>query len=230
MKSVGIIGGLGPETTAKFYLELISSCQIYNKKAYPRILISSVALPYKIEKEAMVENKNIRKCLPFLLSEAKSLEKAGADFLVMPCNSLHVFIEDIRKTVNIPVLSILEEVCYFLTEKLFKKVGIVSTVLTRENKLYENELLKNKIKVVYPFDGEQRDIGNIIHRIVRNESSGLDQDRLVSVIHNLQRKNADCVVLACTDLQLIFPKYLGLPLYDSMKIFVDATVREILSR
>ena len=119
MKSVGIIGGLGPETTAKFYLELISSCQIYNKKAYPRILISSVALPYKIEKEAMVENKNIRKCLPFLLSEAKSLEKAGADFLVMPCNSLHVFIEDIRKTVNIPVLSILEE---FKNEKIDKNL------------------------------------------------------------------------------------------------------------
>ena len=76
-------------------------------------------------------------CLPFLIKEAKRLEEAGADFIVMPCNSLHVFIKEIRGSVKVPVLSIVEETIKFLKKNNFKTVGIVSTSATIENKLYE---------------------------------------------------------------------------------------------
>ena len=96
MKTVGIIGGLGPETTSEFYLDIVFSCQKKDRTARPPILISSVPMPYQIEEDAIEKNIGIERISPFLLTEAKRLEKAGADFIVMPCNSLHVFIEEIR--------------------------------------------------------------------------------------------------------------------------------------
>lgn len=109
MKTIGIIGGLGPETTSEFYLDLVFSCAKKDKTARPGIIISSVPLPYQIEEDLILRSEGMERYIPFLTAEAQRLEKAGADFLVMPCNSLHVFIKQIRDSVNIPVLSIVEE-------------------------------------------------------------------------------------------------------------------------
>src|SRR3989344_8648398 len=138
MKTIGIIGGLGPETTSEFYLDIVFSCQKKDRIARPSVLIASVPLPYQIEEDAISKNIGIERCLPFLTSEAKRLEKAGADFIVMPCNSLHVFIGEIRDAVKIPALSIVEETVKFLKQENMDKVGIVSTSATIKNKLYEN--------------------------------------------------------------------------------------------
>ncbi len=124
MKTVGIIGGLGPETTAEFYLDIIFSCQKKNKTQRPPIIISSVPLKFKIEQDLIMKNKGAKRYIPFLTKEAKRLEKSGADFLVMPCNSLHVFINEIRQAVKIPVLSIIEETIKFLKKNKLKRVGI----------------------------------------------------------------------------------------------------------
>ena len=91
MKKVGIIGGVGPETTAEFYLDVIFSCQEKNKTARPNIIISSIPLPYQIEEDLIMRNVGSERYIPYLTAEAQRLEKAGADFIVMPCNSLHIF-------------------------------------------------------------------------------------------------------------------------------------------
>src|SRR3989339_2250623 len=159
MKTVGIIGGLGPETTAEFYLDLVFSCFKKSKKARPAVIIASVPLPYKIEEDLITKNKGSERYIPFLVNEAKRLEKAGADFIVMPCNSLHVFINEIRNAVKIPVLSIVEETVHFLKKKKYKRVGIVSTSATIRNKLYETAFEKNKIAYVTPDDFQQEKLG-----------------------------------------------------------------------
>jgi aspartate racemase len=108
MKSVGVIGGLGPETTANFYSEVIFRCQKLNDIQRPSIVVGSVPLLFEIERDLIAHNTGIERYIPFLQDEAKLLEKAGVDFIVMPCNSLHVFIDDIRAAVSVPVLSIVE--------------------------------------------------------------------------------------------------------------------------
>ena len=117
MKNLGIIGGVGPETTTKFYLQVVSGCQKINKEHRPLILIYSLPLPFAMEEEAIVKNIGLEKYIPFLKNAAVELERSGADFLVMPCNSLHVFIKEIRDAVKIPVLSILEETVNFLKKE-----------------------------------------------------------------------------------------------------------------
>ena len=76
MKTVGIIGGLGPETTSEFYMELIFSCKKINKISYPSILVDSIPLPFSIEKDAIADGIGEKRCLPYLITAAKNLEAA----------------------------------------------------------------------------------------------------------------------------------------------------------
>src|SRR3989344_5572385 len=122
MKTVGIIGGLGPATTSKFYLEIVQKCFDKNKHSRPPILIWNVPIPFKVEEDLIVRGQGEDRFLPFLIDAARRLENGGANFLVIPCNSVHIFIDHIRKSVNVPVLSIVEE-----TVKVLKKQKVIET-------------------------------------------------------------------------------------------------------
>src|SRR3989344_4851828 len=140
MKTAGIIGGLGPETTAEFYLQTILSAFKRNKKSRPPILIWNVPLEYQIEEDLLTKAEGEERYLPYLIDAAKRLEAGRADFIVIPCNSVHIFIDQIRNSVNIPVLSIVEETSNFLKEKNINKIGLLATLSTIEKRLYQKPL------------------------------------------------------------------------------------------
>lgn len=229
MKTVGIIGGLGPETTSEFYSAVSFSCQEKDKTNRPPILIYSVSISYAIEEDAIARGKGEERLIPLLTDAAKRLEKAGADFLVMPCNSLHEFINEIRSVVKIPALSIVEETTKFLKEKEIAKVGIISTSITLDKRLYESSFIANGIEQIGPDEFQQAKIGKIIHNLVSNRHSNKDREELISIIDDFETKGVNHVILACTDLQLLIPNHSRMKIFDTMKIFADATVREILN-
>jgi len=228
MKTLGIIGGLGPETTSEFYLDLVFSCAKKDKTARPAIIIASVPLPYQIEEDLILKSEGMERYIPYLTAEAQRLEKAGADFIVIPCNSVHVFIKQIRDSVSIPVLSIIEETVKFLKRENMNKVGIVSTSATIKNKLYENAFEKNGIAYVTPDDFQQAKMGKFILHLVIGQQNNRDREELIQIINDFEKKKVDCVALACTDLQLLIPKHPRLKIFDTMKILADATVQEII--
>jgi aspartate racemase len=228
MKTVGIIGGLGPETTSEFYLDIVFSCYKKTKEARPGIIISSIPLPYQIEDALITKNIGSERYIPFLVREAQRLEKAGADFLVMPCNSLYVFIQEIRDAVHIPVLSIVEETVKFLKNNNLKRVGIVSTSATIQNKLYKTAFEENNIAYVTPNELQQAKMGKFILNLVIGQQKNRDREELIQIINDFEKENVDCVALACTDLQLLIPQHPRLKIFDTMIILADATVEEIL--
>jgi len=228
MKTLGIIGGLGPETTSEFYLDIIFSCQKKNKVSRPDIIIASVPMPYPIEKDLIMENKNVGRYIPFLIKEAKRLENAGADLIVMPCNSLHIFIKEIRSSVNVPVLSIVEETVKFLKKNNISRAGIISTSATIENRLYETAFEEAGISYETPDRLQQAKMGKIILNLVNGQKNNRDRDELIGIINDLGKKDVDCIALACTDLQLLIPKHPTLKIFDTMKLFARATVEEML--
>lgn len=125
MKTAGIIGGLGPETTAEFYLQTIFAAFKKDKKARPPILMWSIPLKYQIEEDLLTKAEGEERYLPYLIDAAKRLESGRADFIVIPCNSVHIFIDQIRISVNIPVLSIVEETSVFLKEMNIKRLDFL---------------------------------------------------------------------------------------------------------
>lgn len=229
MKSVGVIGGLGPETTAEFYLEVIFGCQKQNTTQRPLLVVSSVPLPFEIERELIESNIGKERYIPFLVTEAQRLEKSGVDFIVMPCNSLHVFIDEIRKAVSIPVLSIVEETINYLKENRLSKLGLISTSATVANHVYETKLLETGIAFVTPNDLQRAKMDKIIQRLIEGQHLNKDREAIQEVAHDLAAQNVDCIALACTDLQLLLPSSGQVPVFDTMKILADATVREILA-
>ncbi len=230
MKTVGIIGGLGPQTTAEFYLELVFSSFKIQKTSRPPILIWNVPLRYQIEQDLLTKAKGEERYIPYLVDAAKRLEASGADFLVMPCNSLHIFIEQIRRAVKIPVLSIVEETAKFLKAKHVKRVGILATTTTVQRKLYERSLAESGIEIVLPDGFSQAKIGKMINNLVRGTHQNADRERLLAIVEQFSKRKVKHVILACTDLQLLIPDHPKFHIYDTMKIFVDATVRRMCKK
>ena len=229
MKTIGVIGGLGPETTAEFYLEIVFGTYKKNKQQRPPILIWNVPLRYDIEEDLIRSSKGEERYIPYLVAGAKKLERGGADFIVMPCNSLHIFIEDIRKAVKIPVLSIVEETAKFLREKKFRNVGLLATRTALKSGLYETALKKEGISQIVPHDKDQAMLGEIINNIDLSRHAEKDKRKLVTMINKFEGK-ADAVILACTDLQLLMPEHDKLEIYDTMKIFAESTVNFCLKQ
>ena len=225
MKTVGIIGGLGPETTAKFYMEIVFACSKIARQR-PKILISNVALPLEIEKEIILEAKGTSKVLPFLLDSARQLEKGGADFIVIPCNTVHVFIDEIRASVDIPVLSIIEEAVVFLQEQNIKKVGFLATKTTIKNGIFTSKFKGEDLEIEIPNVSDQDLVVKIIHNLVVNKSTAKDKNEFQKVVKRLNEKN---ILLACTDLQLLHSKVENVRIFDTLDILLKATVRKILS-
>ncbi len=228
MRTAGIIGGLGPETTSEFYLEVIFGAYERNKTRRPPMIIWNVPLEYKIENDLLRNATGEDRYIPYLVKAAKKLEKGGADFLVMPCNSLHIFIDEIRQSVDIPVLSIVDETANFLKAKKISKSGILATTTSIKNKLYEKTLKAKGISQVVPDDFDQAKIGKMVSNIVLNKQANKDREELLKIIAKFETKGVKHVILACTDLQLLIPQHSKLQIYDTMKILADATVRECL--
>jgi len=228
MKTAGIIGGLGPETTAQFYLEVVFNCFEKNKDERPPLLIWSIPLKYQIEEDLIKRAKGEDRYIPYLQDAARRLEAGGADFIVIPCNSVHIFIEEVRSAVRIPVLSIVEETAEFLLTKGIREVGLLATKSTVEKCLYQLPLENKKITIHLPEDEDQAQIGELINNLVTNRHSEKDKIELLKIIGKLSASGIKDVVLACTDLQLLTPMHDDVNIYDSMAILADATVREIL--
>jgi aspartate racemase len=225
MKTVGIIGGLGPKTTAKFYMQIILLCAKRNNKQRPNILISNVPISSRLEEKFINRSVGKQEFRGLLVDAAKTLEKAGADFIVLPCNTAHVFIDDIRHSVDIPVLSIIDETVNVLKKRRVKKIGLLSTPATIKNKLFDD-----KIKLIKPNKDDQEEMGVIINSILSNRNIDRSRVQLLKIIKSIAVKS-DALVLACTDLQLLIPEkeINGIAVFDTMQILADATAKEILT-
>ena len=229
MKTLGIIGGVGPGSTAEFYLQVSYGCQKRNEVQRPGIIVGSVPAPYDVERDMILNN--INRYTPLLVTEAVRLQNAGADFLALPCNTLHCDIDIIRNAVSIPVISIVDSAAAYINEKAYKKIGLLATAATAERRIYSKIFDKNNIDYVLPEKNEQTGLNKLIVNLVVDKY--LDEDRkfLHKYIDNMINKGVDCIALACTDLQLMKPEKdrNDIPIFDTMAVLADAVIDEILS-
>ena len=189
-------------------------------------MIYNLPFPFKVEDEAIVQGKNSHKMLPYLINGAKVLEKSGASFGILPCNTLHKYIKEIRNSVDIPFLSILDETAKELKKQKIKTVGILATATTAKERIYDSALKQQNIEVLYPTKTEQNQINKIIIELLNNVKSKKHSVALNKICNSLHKKGAESVLLACTDLQNI--EYGSLiPTIDTTEILIKASLREM---
>ncbi|MBD3363328.1 amino acid racemase [Candidatus Dojkabacteria bacterium] len=229
MNTVGIIGGLGPETTAKFYLKLLFETFKRNESQRPGVLMWSVPLKFQIEKELIRDAKDEERYIPYLVDAAKRLEKGGADFIVIPCNSVHKFISIIRESVDIPILNIAEETENFLVDQKINKVGFLATKTTLNSKIYQKLFDKAGIQISLPSEKDQEKLGVLINKLVWSLDTIKEKKEIERIINKFERNKLETLVLACTDLQLVVKEIKGIKVIDTMEILVQSSVDKLLS-
>jgi len=228
MKTLGIIGGLGPQTTSEIYLSIIDLYRKNKKDRYPSIIIYNLPFPFMIEREAIIKGINSHKMLPYLIKGAKILEKSGADFGILPCNTLHKYIKEIREAVKIPFLSILDETVSQLILIKVKSVGILATETTVKDRLYDNILQKYGINILYPTKTEQNILNKIIVELIKGKKTKLQEKKIKTICSSLHKQGAGAVLLACTDLQIIASDMdISIPIIDTTEILIKASMREL---
>lgn len=228
MKIPGVLGGLGPQTTADYYLRVQELALERNIKARPPMLTWSIPLPYALEEESIFKGTGFNKIGEYLAEGAKKLESAGVDFIVMPCNSLHICQPQIENELTVPFMSIIDETIHIVREKAYSKVALLATEQTAERGLYTTPLEACGIRVIKPTYSQQRILNEMVVRLINGRHTPQDKSMFQQVLSSLREEGAEIAILACTDFHILFDNDLtDIPLLDTMEVLAQATVREI---
>lgn len=228
MKTVGVIGGMGPQATIRFYQRMIAISQqrfgASRNADFPHMLLSNLPVP-----DLVTNRRAEQQAVDMVLDEARALERANADFLVLACNTMHLFTEQIRQAVAIPFLSMIDLVTERLVADGMKKVAVLGSITTLTSELYARPLYAANIDVVMPSPDTHFSIGNSILRIIANQQTEEDTVFFCQLIATMkQEQEVQGVVLGCTELPLILPSSVcGLPLYSSLDILAESVCAKI---
>lgn len=224
MKTIGLIGGMSWESTVSYY-------QIINEEVKKRLggLHSAKVILYSVEFDEIEKcqsNGDWEKSGVILGKAAKSLEAAGADFILICTNTMHKVAPQIEAMIQIPVIHIADTTAQELEKCQIRKVGLLGTRYTMTQDFYKQRLIDKGIDVVIP-DGEQIDaVNDIIFRElcvgqIREES----RREFQSIIDSLARKGAEGVILGCTEIGLLIRQTdSSLPVFDTTLIHARRAV------
>ena len=231
MKKIGIIGGLGPESTVDYYKEIISS---FNTKhpdlAYPEIIIYSANLNEFME---FINKKQWQKISKWLLEKIHSIHQAGAEFTAIASNTPHIVFDEIKTKSPIPLLSIVEETCNKAKEMGLKNVGLMGTKLTMETDFYKKPFISKGISVVVPTEEEQQ---LIHHKLFSEIELGIFKDStredLLSIAKRMADENGiDSLILGCTELPLILAEdRYGIPFLNTSAIHCESIIKYCIEK
>ena len=230
MKTVGIVGGIAPESTVEYYRLLIAS---YREKkrdgSYPRILINSIDMKKMLD---LIAAKELAAVTEYLLGEVRKLAQAGADFGLLASNTPHLVFEDLRRQSPIPLLSIVETACEAAQALKLKKVGLFGTRFTMQGGFYPEVFTRQGIEIILPSLDDQNYIhekymGELVNGVFLDET----RERLLLIVERLKAKDGiQGLILGGTELPLILREEFarGIPFLDTTRIHVERAVTLML--
>lgn len=228
-KRLGIIGGLDPETGFKFCLNINNRFkEITNIQ--PDIVLENLPISEKAEQEII--NGDVGE--EHLLLLKKAVERMNhyhnqIDLITIPCNTVHVFIDELRNRSRIPILSIIEECALVCKEHKLMKIGLLASTKTINERLHEKELEKQCIIVIKPKIDEQNKLSKIILKIIKNETNEEDKEFVKNVINNMKQQGAEAIALGCTTFSLLIGKRDSpIPIIDSLEVLENSALKFLL--
>jgi aspartate racemase len=241
MKTLGIIGGLGPESTIDYYQRIIA---LYRERtrdgSYPEFVITSVNLRKGLD---FMDVNDLAGMADYLLEAIGKLARAGANFGLISANTPHIVFEDVAAKSPIPLISIVEATCAAAKARNLKRLALFGTCYTMQGNFYQKVFSHEGIELLVPEPNDQ----DYIHDKYMNElvpGKFLPETRagLLAIVDRMKAKSdpplqsygeagIDGVILAGTELPLILrdPDHNGIPFLDTTKIHVAAAVAEMLS-
>lgn len=231
MKTLGIIGGIAPESTIDYYRRIIA---LYREKqrdgSYPSILINSIDMKKMLD---LIGAQDLAGLTEYLLDEVMRLARAGADIGLLASNTPHLVFEDIRGQSPIPLISIVEATCGAAQALGLKKVGLFGTRFTMQARFYPEVFSRQGITVVVPSPEEQdyiheRYLLELVEGVYRDDTRG----SLLAIVDRLkEREGIEGLILGGTELPLLLREesHNGVPFLDTTKIHVQRALSYLLS-
>ncbi|XXN66182.1 aspartate/glutamate racemase family protein (plasmid) [Enterobacter ludwigii] len=229
MKMIGLIGGMSWESTALYY-------RIINEQVKQQLggLHSARSLMYSVdfhEIEQLQAAGEWQKAGEILAQAAISLEKGGADFIVLCTNTMHKVAQQITDAVSIPLLHIADATAQRIRQAGVKKVGLLATAFTMEQEFYKGRLNQSEIDVLVPDAAGRKVVHDIIYQelclgVIRDESRA----HYRKIIAELVEQGAEAIILGCTEITLLVKaEDASVPLFDTTLIHAEDAVKLALS-
>jgi aspartate racemase len=230
MKTLGLIGGTGPESTIDYYRLLVAEYRKQADGSSPPLVINSVDLKRMI---AWMNAREFGKVADYLSEEFARLEKAGVDFAALTANTPHIVFEELQGRTSLPLISIVEATCERAQSLGLKTVGIFGTRFTMEEAFYPKVFSRTDIKLVVPNDRERDYIheiyfGELLKDIFLPETKA----KLFAIAEEMKaRDGIEALILGGTELPLLLraDEHNGTQLLDTTRIHVDRLVKEMLN-
>jgi aspartate racemase len=226
-KVIGVLGGMGPEATLYFYKELIVQTPARTDQEHLRVIIDSNP---KVPDRTQAILHGAESPVPALAAGAGALERAGADFIVIPCISAHFFLEDLRERTNLPVLSLFDIVAEHIVENHagVHTLGLLGTTGTVQGGRFQERLSKAGRQTFSPEPADQLrimsaiyDIKDVRSRRTRREIA-LD---VCAVARRLVERGAQGIIAGCTELPLVLdPAEVPVPVFNPLKLLARAAI------
>ena len=216
-KHIGIVGVTAEGASLCYKTICSESSKILGLNHHPEISLHNQSFHKFIEP---FNRKDWKAVSAIINNSIKKLESIGAEFVIIPANSVHFAFSEIKNISPIPVLSIVEIAAEECKGKKYKKVGILGVGMTMSDGLFDSSLKKYGITPVNPSKSEQKIISDVIYNeIVPAKVTNKSIKKIVDVIKSLKEKGCDAVILGCTELPLIIDKKNSpLPLIDTTRL------------
>jgi aspartate racemase len=231
MRRVGLIGGMGPESTLEYYNAIINAFKndqgIMN---YPEMVIYSVNLSKFLD---LMKVKAYDEIVEMLASKLEALKLAGAEFGAITANTPHILFDRIKEKSSLPLISIVEATCAEAKRMGLKKPGLIGTGFTMASTFYNDVFARSGMEVAVPGAEDQRVVNyKLFSEIELGIYKEETQQLLIAQIEKMVKtQNIDSMILGCTEFPLILvdTHYAGIPMLNTTQIHVDAIVKAIMA-
>src|SRR6266516_3170574 len=231
MKTLGIIGGVGPESTIEYYKTIIA---LYRERtsdgSYPEFIINSIDLTKGLDFMAAGDLVGMA---GYLLEEIPKLARAGADFGLIAANTPHIVFDEVASKSPIPLISIVEATCAAAKARKLKRLALFGTRYNMQGTFYAKVFSREGIELLVPEPNDQDYIHDkYMNELVPGKFLSETRSGLLAIVDRMKAKNdIDGVILAGTESPLILrdPAHNRIPFLDTTKIHVEAAVDEMLS-
>lgn len=229
MKKLGLIGGMGPQSTMPYYMGIVYGVQEKTSKDFfPNLTIESLNV-FEILK--MIGDGRLEELTDHFVNALENLKKAGADFAALTANTAHIVFDQLEKRSPLPLVSIIDSTCDEALKRGYSRIGLLGTRFTMEQEFYRKPFIENGIEIIIPDNKEREFINDRISSELEFGTVNAETQREFINIIKRMRDNyrIDAIVLGCTELPLILDdKNSPVPTLDTVKIHTEDLIRHIL--
>jgi aspartate racemase len=231
MKTIGMIGGMSWESTLEYY-------RIVNESVKEKLggFHSAKCILYSVDFEEVERLQHQGKwslLTQAMIFAAQKVERAGADFVLICTNTMHMMAEEVQDSIHIPLLHIVDVTAEAIQANGQNRIGLLGTKFTMEQDFYKKKLKdKYGFEVLIPSEEERQVIHDILYsELCLGEIKELSKNKFRDIIHNLIERGAQGVILGCTEIPLIVDqKDYTIPLYDTTALHAQAAVEYAIGK